>query len=91
MPLWEPNNVFISSTRTEGNWQIKLENFIGDDNYPPAFWYALLHSRHIMVATDSYKNWSAIKSWLVSHGAKQVIEYKNKKGCYNCADIYFSR
>jgi len=92
MPLWEPNNVFISSASTEGNWQIKLANFQGDnDSYPPAFWYALLHSRHILVATGSNTNWFAIKGWLRSHGARQVIEYRHKPGCFNCADIYFAR
>lgn len=92
IPLWEPNNVFIPSAVTEGNWQIRLANFRGDnDSYPPAFWYALLHSRHILVATDSGNNFFAIKGWLRSHGAKQVIEYRIKPGCRNCADLYFAR
>ncbi|WP_210461821.1 cag pathogenicity island Cag12 family protein [Pantoea ananatis] len=93
MPVWEPNNAFIRSPGVSGNWQLKLADFRGDDNtYPPAFWFGLAHSSHILVAAGSRTNWFAVKNWLRNHGATtQVIEYRVKPGCYYCADIYLAR
>ena len=92
MPLWEANNITVPSADVSGHWQIKLANFRGDnDSYPPAFWYGITHSSHILVATGRGTNWYGIKDWLRAHGANQVIEYRVKPGCYNCADIYMAR
>lgn len=92
MPLWEANNITVPAGAVSGHWQIKLADFRGNnDNYPPAFWFGITHSSHIMVAAGRGTDWYGIKGWLRARGANQVIEYRLKPGCYNCADIYLSR
>ncbi|MDQ1228439.1 hypothetical protein QE443_004700 [Pantoea ananatis] len=93
LPLWQANNAFVRAKGVSGHWQLKMVNFRGDDDtYPPAFWYGINHSSHILVAAGTRTNWFAVKNWLRNHGATtQVIEYRVKPGCYYCADIYLAR
>lgn len=92
IPLWKENNLFIQSPELSGGWSFKVGNFSGDNQvYPEAFWFGLLHSGKITVATGSKTDWFAVKRWLRQHGAKQTIYYSQKTGCEYCIDIYMSR
>ncbi|WP_050769238.1 cag pathogenicity island Cag12 family protein [Capnocytophaga gingivalis] len=92
MPLWKENNLFIQAPKVSGGWNLKVDNFSGDNQvYPEAFWYGLLHSEKITVATGRKTDWFAVKNWLRQHGARQTIYYGEKKACEYCIDIYMSR
>ncbi|RAH26349.1 cag pathogenicity island Cag12 family protein [Pantoea agglomerans] len=89
LPEWKPNNLYISSPVTKGDWYLVTRNFTGSGEvYSPSFWYGLLHSQRIIVASGKDSDWFAVKNWLRSHGAKQVIEYKKKPLCNYCTDVY---
>ncbi|QDY44477.1 cag pathogenicity island Cag12 family protein [Candidatus Pantoea soli] len=89
LPEWKPKDLYLPSTEAKGNWYLVTRNFTASGEvYSPAFWFGLLHSQKIIVASGKETDWFAAKNWLRSHGAKQVIEYQRKSLCNYCTDVY---
>lgn len=94
MPDWKENNVVIPSPVIMGHWAKAIYAFDGEKgNYLPDDYFAVTHANQIVVLSQTSEGYFNAKRWLITHGAKGVIDYQVKQGCIGCSetDIYFYR
>ncbi|CNM04149.1 cag pathogenicity island Cag12 family protein [Yersinia pseudotuberculosis] len=94
LPLWQENHVVVHSPDVVGSWSKRITDFQGDNgSYGPDFYYAVVHSTRIVVASNSSSAWFNTKAWLQLHGATAPIEFNRKLDCLTCntVDVYLSR
>ncbi|EBE2365209.1 conjugal transfer protein [Salmonella enterica] len=90
---WSPTDHVIKSDVVNGHWQQKITGFVPENRfYNDSVFYAVAHSKRIIVETSGSTAFFTAKNWLRQHGATGLIEYRNNQPCITCnTNIYFGR
>ncbi|EAW8461779.1 cag pathogenicity island Cag12 family protein [Salmonella enterica] len=95
MIQWQPTFTVIRSGAVSGTWEKVITNFVPENRlYDDAVFYAVAHSDTIIVETNNNGvDYFTAKSWLRTHGAYGVIQFKNKTDCVTCrsTNVYLIR
>jgi len=92
---WRPNYQIIKSDKVTSTWGKEIVNFAPENSlYDDTTFYAIAHSDRIIVETNNENlNFFEVKSWLRSHGAYGLIEFKRNTDCLTCTqtNVYLIR
>ncbi|EPE3084601.1 cag pathogenicity island Cag12 family protein [Morganella morganii] len=87
---WSPTDKVIKSDKTIGNWSWKIRNFIPENRfYHDDVFYAIAHSKRVVVETTGSTDFFNAKAWLRKNGAEGVIEYRSNKPCVMCTTTLY--
>ncbi|CPR18969.1 hypothetical protein JMY81_18585 [Brenneria goodwinii] len=77
LPQWSENRIIVSSPDVDGRWSTSIV-FSPEAIYPAGVWYAVAHSKQVVVNTPDGASYFRAKSWLRKHGYRAVVTYQPK-------------
>lgn len=85
---WQPTQGIMKSEQVNSSWKKVIRNFVPENRvYDDAVFYAVAHSREILVECSNGSDFFAAKNWLRSNGATGVIKYASNKNCISCRSV----
>lgn len=77
LPQWSENRIIVSSPDVDGRWSTSIV-FSPEAIYPAGVWYAVAHSKQVVVNMPDGASYFRAKSWLRKHGYRAVVTYQPK-------------
>ncbi|EJJ8281093.1 conjugal transfer protein [Salmonella enterica] len=87
---WSSTDHVLKSDVVNGHWQQKITGFVPENRfYNDAVFYAVAHSKRVVVETSGSTDFFNAKAWLRKNGAEGVIEYRSNKPCVMCTTTLY--